>query len=156
VLALRARRQIPSGPEVLAPRRDDRLAAKAEHVQRAKAMAKLKLCLCAHVILHQGQSKRARAVLMPALRPALYTRPNAKTTTAIITTDGRILRTESRNLQPAGISDLQHGNWYDALSMHATVQMKMGLRKAYSGNSLRGGIQELQRLRKLEMRRPGK
>ena len=78
-------------------------------------MAKLRFCGCGHVILHQGQSKRALAVLMPASRPALYTRLNAKTTTvAIITKDGPVLRTKSRNLQSAVILGLQRGHWSEA------------------------------------------
>ena len=56
-LAVRAQRKIPGGQEVLAPRRCDRLAAEAEHVQWAEAMANLKLCLRGHLILDSGQSK---------------------------------------------------------------------------------------------------
>ena len=127
-LAVRAGRQIPGGPEVLAPRRGNRLAAKAEHVQRAKAMAKLRFCGCGHVILHSGQSKRALAALMPASRPALYTKLKARTTTvAIIATDGPIRRTKSRSLQSAVIVGLQCGHWSGAESktVHATVQTRV-------------------------------
>ena len=125
-LAVRAGRQIPGVPEILAPRRSNRLAAEGEHIQRAKAMAKLRLGLCGHVILDQGQSKRALAVFMPASRPAWYTRLSATTTTAaIITRDGPVLRTNSRNLQSAVILVSNADIGTKPRGMHATGQMKM-------------------------------
>jgi len=56
--AVRTRRQIPGSRQVLTPRLRDRLAAEAEHVQRAETMANLKLCVRGHLILALGRYDR--------------------------------------------------------------------------------------------------